>query len=691
MDVKACVQRGNLTACDYRQDDAGRYIGNGCFGAVLDGLGLNRPPLPSTQEEKLGKSQFNHMAHWGRFRFVSPATQQETTADYLLPLFKLHWRFAPEDISHCFQEQDLYDGVVHTSFTTKAGEEVSLSTWADWEDKDLICIRLQVASGHPCVYLTVADGFIPYAYLYREHTQQHHQVFQADGQWKVDICCTEAINGCASTIYLHTDAPACTTEAGMCIRLAPGQHHICLSYGRPVQTSCETSLSRSCAAWHGLWEKSGLFDFSNDQAQQMYIRSLAYLLSSYGDDSDALQPTSGLTGNMFPFHFVQDMEYIAPALLMTGHGAIVRRWVEKFAGQIEDMQQYAQRLWPTVQGIYPPWELPLGSIRGYHEPAFPVAYCYEPHNVGYLCRMACEAAAEYGSVSWTKTFALPLIRECAAFYRSAAFHGKDGRWHLKWFPSIGQDEAGGRNQQDYLCSLYSAQYCFQAAIRYGLDTEGEYTRILADGLAFDKLLAEDGISHTALAVDDRGKQKHPVQLDGVSFMPIHQRPQPAEIAAYQHRYELTKEASAPHFFGWTLGQFLLSSANMGSVQEWLTDWAMLQPSRYVDPQWVQIHESSATPDKAFYITTHGMVLQALIRLYVNDYWGQLTLAGCPAWGKVSFRQIHTRLGVMVSGTASAEGCACTITALQDCLLPTEKGELPLRKGETYQVYNGSIR
>lgn len=136
-----------------------------------------------------------------------------------------------------------------------------------------------------------------------------------------------------------------------------------------------------------------------------------------------MQPVSGLTGNMFPFHFIQDMAYIAPALMMTGHTDIVREWIEKFAGELENMRRYAKHLWPKAQGIYPPWELPYGRMEGYHMPSVPVAYCYEPHNTGYLCAIAAEAAQFIDDPSWTARYAVPIIRECAAFYRAFACKG----------------------------------------------------------------------------------------------------------------------------------------------------------------------------------------------------------------------------------------------------------------------------
>ena len=666
MDIQSWVRSGNILAACPEPRGPGRYLANGRFGTVIGAYGLNADPEEQRRHPNDGRSHFSHMSHWGRFRFLSSATGGETTADYLLPLFSLHWEREPEDVRDYRQEQDFYNGTVQTVFTDGQGRKISILSWFDWKNKDLAGFRFEV-SGSVTVRLTVADGFIPYPFLYRKQTGQQSAAVREKGQWKISIRCPDTVNQAQSDIWLRTDGQTEACENGVRIRMENGVYRLFLSFGAPA-ADCDTSLTRTTDAWHGLWDQSGLMSFPDERAQQTYIRSLAYLLASYDDDADAVQPTCGLTGNMFPFHFVQDMEYIAPALMMTGHGRIVRRWTEHFAGLIPQMRRYARRLWPETEGLYPPWELPYGDMDDYHTPAMPVPYCYEPHNTGYLCRMAREAAEEYGCEAWTESFAKPLIRECAAFYRSAAEKREDGRWHLVWFPAIGQDEAGGRNGQDYLCSLYSALYCFRSAVLFGLDDEGVYAGMLRDGLAFPALLAEDGTYHTALGADDRGRQKHPVQLDGLAYMPVSAAPEEPERAAYAIRYELTARAKEPFFFGWTLGEFLLAGANLGDAEGFLRDWKQMRPSDYTDAGWVQIYETSGESEKSFYMTTHGLVLQSLIRLYVNDYRGRTELAGCPVWPEAVFRKIRTRQGCTVTGKYREGRCAFEAAADRDSIV-----------------------
>lgn len=690
MKQKELVRRGNIIHTQYKElPEAGCYLANGRFGTVMGGLGLNMSPQLQERFPDTGRSQYTHMMHWGRFHFLSDAMQKETTADYILPLFRIYWEQEPEQVREYEQCQDFYDGMLDTCFTQEDGKRIRVSSWLDMEDKNLAGISIDLSEGSVPVRVSAITDFVPYAFLYRKRTAQTILVEQIErqGQWCLAIECEDTINHAGSRVYLYSTAPVEPCENGLRIQLSSGKNDIFISYGEPVHLNgIGTSRERTAAKWHALWEKTGWFDFPEEHMQQMWIRSMAYMISSYGDDCGMIQPTNGLTGNMFPFHFVQDLEYIAPALMMSGHVDIVKRWVEKFAGEIEEMKVYAGALWPQAKGIYPPWELPYGGIRGYHTPSVPVMYCYEPHNVGYLCRMAKEAAEFVNDSEWTRKNVYPLIRECANFYLAFCKKEEDGLWHMEWYPCIGQDEAGGRNKKDYLCSIYSAKYCFQALIVCGLDQDGICQAILKEGLAFDSLLSERGIYHTCHGADDFGRQKHPVQLDGLSYFPVETEPVLPEKKAYQLRHQITEGADIPFYYGWTLPQLLLTGSNLGDSSGWNEDWGLMRASNMTDSDWVQIYETTGQAEKSFYITSHGMVAQSLIRNYVNDYWGRLDIASCPVGnGTVSFGNIRTRLGVTVSGTVDQKQIQLALYAQKNCEILVCGEKISLRTGETAQI------
>lgn len=644
--IPELVRRANVVRTELPSaDDEGLYLGNGRFGASLSSLGLTRKPL-------------SHLQYWGRFAFTSAIENTPTTADYILPGLNLEWENASDAVSEYRQEQDFYDGVLRTGFTTPDGKRLHVTGWFDSVQKDIAGFEIDLSDGEYPIVCYPKSDFQVYPFVFRDKVRQTLSASGEGCDWCLEISYPASLNGAAAKFYVYSTAPVVADGDKVRFLIGKGRNKLYVKYGTPVgREDRMNSLDRSIDGWHRKWAKSAWMDFPEDEMQKVYVRSLAYLLSSYDDtETGLIQPTNGLSGYPFPFHFVQDLEYIAPALMMTGHNDIVKSWVEKFAGEIPMMQAYAKHLWPSSEGIYPPWELPFGEIEGYHQPTVPVAFCYEPHNVGYLCRLAKEAGDFERDPAWTDKYVKPLVKECCEFYLSACAKGEDGQWHLSWYPSIGQDEAGGRNKTDYLCSFYSARYCFQTAVEMGLDDDGRLGKILADGFAFDSLISSRGTWHTCHGADDFGIQKHPVQLDGLSYFPIEDAPLPTEVKAYELRHDITDRAREPYFFGWTLGQFLLTGSNMKDRDGWLDDWSKMVPSGYTDPDWIQIRETSFNKGASFYVTTHGMILQSLLRNYVNDYWGRLEVGACPVSnGTVRFGNIRTRLGVTVSGEAGKGG------------------------------------
>lgn len=106
---------------------------------------------------------------------------------------------------------------------------------------------------------------------------------------------------------------------------------------------------------------------------------------------------------------------------------------------------------------------------------------------------------------------------------------------------MGQDEMGGFNQEDYLCALFSAKYCFPKALDYNLDPDGSYSTILREGLAFSSLISKNGFYFTSHGNGDAdfGKQKHPVQLNDLDFLPVNPEVINPSSIAYNLRYEIT--------------------------------------------------------------------------------------------------------------------------------------------------------
>jgi hypothetical protein len=643
------------------------YQGNGVFGSSYSLTGLHIRPDAEEKLGKYGKTQFMNLAHWGRGKFA---------ADYLLPLAKIYWEKDFYQLSDFQQHQSFYDGTITTQFKS-VGKNYEVKTWYDPFEKNIagILIRANDDSRNvifdPCRALNVH---------YNQKVAQTVQFSENKGTWKVDITGLEH----KTTLYLTTNATVTLVNNALSLKLRKGSNKIIISANTVTRTTLENSLKQTTKWWNTIWESSGCVRFPDQNANKMWVRSMALFLSSFGDDKKGLTPSMGLTGNGWPFSFPQDLFYVQPLMLSTGNLNISKSWIEYFSQTVQGMKDYTRRLFNT-EGIFCPWDTPYGEYEGYHSPSPPNKYYYEIHNSGYLSRMTTETAAFINDSAWTTQYALPLIKGTAEFYKSFCRKESDGLWHLFIKPSMGQDENGGVDQKDYLCALYSAKYCFQQAIAHHLDKDGIYAKILDDGLAFDALKSKNGYYYTSggSGEKDFGRQKHPVQLNELAYLPVNTAPsQPASIA-YQQRYDLTINSKKPFFAGWTLGEFLLAGSRYGNSTEWLKDWDNLLKSNNIDPDWIQVYESSGAWKASFYSATNGLITQSLLNNVISDYYGKLEVAKCFPWeGEVLVKNIYSILGVKISGRITKGKASLHLTAWKDCKLQLNELEVSMKKGES---------
>jgi Trehalose and maltose hydrolases (possible phosphorylases) len=484
-------------------------------------------------------------------------------------------------------------------------------------------------------------------------------------------------------MYVKTNADVKLENNYLRFQLHEGKNEILISVNEPIRISNAQSLDETIQWWHDKWLNTGFLMIPDPQAQNMWVRSMAMFLASYNADGAGLSPPCGYTGNGWPFAFPQDISYVHPMLLATGNIDIAKSWIEHFSSGLDGMKEYTKRL-TGANGILSPWVFPYNDFNGYHNPAPPNMYYYQIHNSGYLARMANETAIFVNDDDWTKKFAIPLIRETAEFYKSISEKEKDGLWHLFLIPSMGQDEGGGINQKDYLCALYSAKYCFQLAIEYGLDTDGGFRQVL-DRLAFQNLLSPRGFYYTCLGSGstDFGKQKHPIQLNAWAYLPVDSKMSEPSRNAYDLRYEITADANKLTFHGWTLGTFLLAGSRYGNTREWLKDWDNLRKSDYVDAEWIQIYESSRSYGASFYNTTNGLVAQSLLNNLICDWYGNLEIAKCNPWqGDIYLNNIYSKLGVVVDGLINGRSAQLRLKAWKDTEFELNGEIIKLKKGET---------
>jgi hypothetical protein len=232
-------------------------------------------------------------------------------------------------------------------------------------------------------------------------------------------------------------------------------------------------------------------------------------------------------------------------------------------------------------------------------------------------------------------------------------------------PSCGQDEYGGLNQKNYLCSLFSADYTLRTALaaantlRLTPSETARWTAILQDGLAYDRLqIPGFGFRTTAQGVRFApGRQKHPVQLNPLTFLPLG-KPDAATLAAYAARHQLvsTERASMKHpdlqgnyYDGWTLFALSLAAARMGYAAGVAHELSLPETAQLVDPEWIQTYESSGywCP---YYTTSMGLFLQTINETQLSDYFGRRSFGhGWPScWGEARFDNFHNASGQIIS-------------------------------------------
>ena len=641
------------------------YQGNGRFGSAFALSGLNASPAQANNDI-YGKTEFMHIEHYVRGEYNS---------DYLSPVLRMYW-YNTLAISSYTQHQSFYDGTLTTSFKDKDCP-IKIESWFDEVNRDLACFIISIGNNMPHD-VAVDPGKIIRLH-YGQVVSQTINIDSVNGGWKFTLECL----GKKCFFFVKTNAQGQIKDDKLFLSLKKGENNIQISYRENINVPILKSRQRTAEWWHSKWENTGCIKFSDIKTQQMWVRSMALLLSTFNNEKLGLAPPTGLTGNSWSFPFPQDLSYIAPALLSTGNMGIIKSWIEYFADRLDGMKAYTKRL-IKVDGVMLPWVFPYGSFIGYHDPLPPNQCYYEIHNSGYLARMANETSLFVNDPSWTKKYAIPLIKETAIFYKSICKKDSDGLWHLFVTPSMGQDEMGGANQKDYLDALYSTKYCFEQAIAYGLDNDKQYEHILKDGLAFQTLKSDKGYYYSCQGrgTKDFGNQKHPVQLNELAYLPTERNPSKEALAAYYSRYNITRDAKRPFFWGWTMGEYLLAGSRVGDAKEWSKDWDNMQKSENVDSDFIQIYESSKNYGMSFFNTTAGLMIQTLVNNIVCDWYNKLEVTKCFPWkGDIYFKNLYSKLGIKVSGYIINKNVHLTMHAWKDTSFSFHGEHLIMKKGE----------
>ncbi len=628
MNISETIRRGNITREFPGQYDVpALYLGSGDFGGCFDETGSMNIPY---QGRAHSNSVFMHADYYHRGKYG---------LHYHLPVMQLKLS-SPEKPRSGRQTLDLWDGQLTTESIYDGGR-ISLCAGFSPERRDVFALMIDYEAtgtlpkirlcGLPEIsvdYGTFLSGSLELNIVGNTSDVYSAEYTASAGNARAVVSLRVAATGGAGVTFLP-DGVTLTLGGN------PGRGQIRLyigvsSLGRAAEMNRQLDDSLAdgffdfaALSWHRRWGDT-VVTVDDDDMTRLFVRSVYYILCSFSPSANCIAPPTGWTSNAWAFHFPQDFSYIAPALLKLGHADIMRAKLDYYCRQLDTMREYTRRIY-HADGTMWAWEFPIGDDSHILPDDVPNHFQFEIHNAAYVSRMAWETALCLGDDDWAKNTALPIIFETAKFYLSILNREDDGSYGITLVPSMGQDEFGGEDAKNYLCALYAAEYSLKTALaaaeKYGAAFDGaaKAGEILKAGIAFGRLYnPEFGAYQTYECPPDEfrfGRMKHPVPLMPLTFLP---KPtgelNAAELTAYRRRYDLCERAHEHFFSGWTLFDYLLAEARMGDVDAFRKDFDEIRISDNADPELTAIYETCRGHACAYYITSHGLLAQAVIEI-----------------------------------------------------------------------------
>ena len=478
---------------------------------------------------------------------------------------------------------------------------------------------------------------------------------------------------------IQADAEFSVSGHTVSIALQPGKNVVKYFINRPdcpneriLNQSFEQLLTSHTREWSSLWNTCWI-DFPSDREQKIWMRSLYYALSHFPVIPEKPAIPTGLNSNIWGFTFPQDVYYVAENLPRLGHDDRFLKALQYWLDVLPQVKDYTQRI-IGVNGAFYPWTPPFEDWSSYEKDGVVSPDSYELHNPVYVAAMVWHYYQRTADETALKKY-FPIIEEVLRYYANISFKNDHGTFDIYHKYTRGQDEASSTEGgiRNFLCASYSAEYSARIYVK-AAEIVQFFDRNLYDraqtlinyGYECEALMSEHGWYRTYQG-DNRppGSQKHPVQLNPIAFLPMPNlvTPDSPVMTAWEHRYELTKQAKKPLTLGWTFGEFALASCRLGQPQALRHDLGAIQPCHGADPRWIQFYESSFWPgwhmNKSYYLPMTGLYLQTFTDALVQDWRGEVDLFACilPEWEEkeLTFYGIRTLKGITVSGIRNKDG------------------------------------
>ena len=641
------------------------YAANGIIGGCFDHMGFQSRPNTGTPE---GRTVLG---------YIDSYYQHESSRQIQLPLAYIQAEFADGSTilnmmqaDDYRQELDLFTGVLTTEYNLFG--KTKIQAYAHQTIPNLFIMKINRKPDSPEKELVVS--------IHCETSKAQNRDFNwkaepievkfSENDKSVDIQSTTNLSTTNWTIQSNNNITV--EENKVKIHLKNEENLIKILVNRDdcpgtdvLDKSYTELLADHTKEWEKLWNESWI-DFPAGRAQKIWMRSKYYAICNFPSIPEKPMIPTGLNTNIWGFTYPQDVYYVMENLLPAGHFERYEKSLQYWLDILPEVKKYSKRIMGVEAGFYP-WTPPYTQWDEYEKHDVVGHNSYEMHNPAYVAAMVWHYYEKTADIEALRKY-FPVLEEVWRFYESILYENEQGRYYVFHPLGTGQDEAhDGQASKNLLCASYSAEYALKKYLK-AIELIAEYDKYLAEkakkileaGLDREANMKENGMLASFIG-DDRpaNRQKHPVQLNTITFLPMGENVTPGSPAevAYEHRHSLTTEALKPVTHGWTYGAFLLASSRMRSPEGFKTDINAVQYYAGADPRWIQFYEYTFWErwhlKLAYYFPTQGLYQQAYTNAIVQDWRGYADIFACllPEWKKekIAFKGLRVTGGAKVSG------------------------------------------
>ena len=651
------------------------YISNGILGGCFDHMGFQSLPEYGTPN---GRTVFGYVDHY----YMS----EQSTRQIQAPLAYIQAEFADGstilnmmDADNYRQELDIYSGILTTKYDLFGETEITAIAHQTVPNLFLLKINRKAESTEKELVLKI--------------NCDTHGTQKSTGQWAppaADI--TYSIDETRADIVTSTNMVDTRWSVisnnqveregdKLQIRLKEDENLIKIIVHRDdvdaalAEKPYEELVAMHTDEWKKQWEKSWI-NFPTERAHNIWARANYYNISNFPVIPEkALIPT-GMNGNIWGFTFPQDVYYVAENLTRTNHFDRYRKSMQYWLDILPEVKKYSVRIMDVEGGFYP-WTPPFDKWDEFEKHGAVSNDSYEIHNPAYVSAMVWHYYQRTGDKEFLKEY-FPIMESVWHFYTNVIHKNESGTYDVDHHKAAGQDEASRlESSKNLLCASFSAEYSARNYLKatkivgtFDDVLHAKAEQILDAGIERETLMKPEGYYATYEGdVRPPNSQKHPVQLNAVTFCPMGDLGLAApSVTAWENRYSLTTRAKKPVSHGWTFAAFALASSRLGSEEGLMNDLDPIQYYAGADPKWIQFYEFTFweryTIHLSYYFPTHGLYQQALSDALVQDWQGftELFATVLPEWKEkgVSFKGLVVKGGAIIDGEMKGDEFSITI-------------------------------